>query len=96
MVFEWDENKSQANLRKHGVSFEEAKTIFFSEHAIVFDDFDSKEKEERFLIVGFSFIGRLLICCFCERGRSKEVIRIISARKLSKNEIKSFSERWKK
>lgn len=92
MKFEWDPKKNKSNIKKHGVSFEEAQTVFYSEHAEVFDDPDHSVDEDRFIIVGFSSIGRLLLACFCERGEG-DIIRIISSRKLSKKEIKSFNSR---
>jgi len=91
MKFEWDEKKNKANIKKHAVSFEEAKTVFFSEQALVFDDPDHSDKEERFIIVGFSSVGKLLLSCFCERGKGN-IIRIISDRKLNKKESKNFSK----
>jgi hypothetical protein len=91
MKFEWDEKKNKANIKKHAVSFEEAKTIFYSEQAIVFDDPDHSRSEDRFIIVGFSSFGKLLLSCFCERCDG-DIIRIISARKLSKKESKNFTK----
>jgi len=91
MKFEWDERKNKVNIKKHGVSFEEAKTVFYSEQAIIFDDPDHSDKEERFIIVGFSNVGKLLLACFCEREKG-DIIRIISARKLSKKESRKFNK----
>lgn len=78
MKFEWDEKKNKLNQKKHAVSFEEAKTVFYSEQAIIFDDSEHFRNEERFIIVGFSSQGKLLLSCFCERCEG-DVIRIISA-----------------
>ena len=89
--FEWDPRKNRANLKKHHVSFEEAKTVFYDEGAIVALDPEHSEEEDRFLIIGFSIQLRLLLVCYCER-RSGDVIRIISARKASRNEQKQYNE----
>lgn len=90
MKFEWDKNKEQSNIKKHGVSFDEAKTLFYYENSIVFDDLEHSDEEDRELIVGLSDNLRVLIACYCER--KSDVIRIISARKLSKAEIKAFKK----
>ena len=87
--FEWDSAKASSNKRKHGVSFEEAQTVFYDEFAIQFFDEDSSESEDRFLMLGFSEAARLLIVCHCEREQG-DVIRIISARKATKNECKYY------
>jgi uncharacterized DUF497 family protein len=91
MKFEWDEQKNKSNIKKHSVSFDEAKTIFYSEQALIFDDPDHSSTEDRFIIVGFSSRGKLLLSCFCERCEG-DIIRIISARKLSNKEAKNFSK----
>ncbi len=84
--FEWDEDKALSNLEKHGVSFTEAKSVFYDEFAIQFYDSDSSTTEEdRFLMLGMSFEARVLIVCHCERSSGKS-IRIISARKATKKE----------
>jgi uncharacterized protein len=83
--FEWDPGKSRANLKKHRVSFEEAKTVFFDEGALVASDPDHSADEDRFLIIGFSIQLRVLLVCFCEREEG-DVIRIISARKATRKE----------
>ena len=83
--FEWDSRKNRANQRKHGVSFEEARTVFFDEGSYVAADPDHSEDEDRFLIIGFSLRARVLLVCFCERERGN-VVRIISARKATKRE----------
>jgi uncharacterized DUF497 family protein len=83
--FEWDEAKATANLKKHQVTFEEAKSIFFDEFAIQFFDEDHSYDEERFLMLGMSSGAKLLIVCHCERDHGA-VIRIISARKATKRE----------
>ncbi|MBI4027572.1 MAG: BrnT family toxin [Verrucomicrobia bacterium] len=83
--FEWNEVKNRENQRKHGVSFEEAQTVFLDEHAIRFSDPDHSTDEDRFLILGISFRLRVLIVCHCYR-QSDTVIRIISARKTNNQE----------
>ena len=84
--FEWNEKKAASNFRKHGVSFEEAKSVFYDENAIQFYDEDHSELEEdRFLLLGRSIESRILITCYCER-ESDNVLRIISARKATKKE----------
>jgi len=87
--FEWDENKNSINKKKHKVSFEEDKTAFYDDNAILFDDPEHSESEDRFLLIGISNKTNLLIVCHCYR-QSDEVIRIISARKATKNEIKQY------
>lgn len=92
--FDWDEKKNNTNQKKHGVSFEEAQTVFFDEQAIEFDDPDHSEKEARFLILGKSFRLRVLIVCHCFRV-SESVIRIISARKATRKERYYYIHRGK-
>ena len=89
LTFSWDEKKDQANLKKHGVSFDEAKTVFFDENAVEYPDPDHSDDEDRFLMVGRSYRFRMLIVCHCLRNEESE-IRIISARKLTKKELSSF------
>ena len=83
--FEWNESKAAANLKKHQVSFEEAKSIFFDDLGVQFFDEDHSSDEERFLMLGLSSDAKLLIVCHCEREQGA-VIRIISARKATKRE----------
>lgn len=83
--FEWDERKSRANQRKHGVSLEEAQTVFFDEHALEFDDPDHSRDEARFLLLGRSLRLRILVVCHCFRVESS-VIRLISARRATAKE----------
>jgi uncharacterized protein len=87
--FEWDERKASANAKKHGVSFEEAKSVFVDERAKLIDDPDHSEGEDRFILLGLSSSLRLLLVCHCYRIDGN-VIRIISARKASANESKSY------
>jgi uncharacterized DUF497 family protein len=83
--FEWDPPKAAANLKKHHVSFDEAKSVFYDEFAVQFFDEEHSSGEERFLMLGMSSGAKLLIVCHCEREHG-EVIRIISARKATKRE----------
>ena len=91
MRFEWDSNKADLNLKKHGISFEEAKTVFYDERAVLFDDPDHSLNEDRFLILGLSQNLRLLIVSHCLREEGN-VIRIISARKAMKIEERQYEE----
>jgi len=83
--FEWDKEKNRENQRKHGISFAEAQTIFFDENAVEFYDDEHSEWEDRFLLLGISTKLRVLLVCHCLR-ESGSIIRIISARKATKNE----------
>jgi uncharacterized DUF497 family protein len=89
MQFEWDENKATQNLSKHGVSFEEAKTIFDDPLYVDFYDPDHSENEERYLIVGQSNQRRILILSYTERG---DKIRLISAREVTPIERKAYEQ----
>lgn len=89
--FEWNEYKNQVNQKKHGISFEEAKSVFYDEYAIEFFDEDHSSKEERFLMVGLSFKLRVLVTSHCIREKGNR-IRIISARKATKKETKYYWE----
>jgi uncharacterized protein len=82
--FEWNSAKAAANVKKHGVSFEEAQTVFYDEFAVQFFE-ENSDDEARFLLLGLSTQAKLLIVCHCERD-SGNVIRIISARKATKRE----------
>lgn len=90
--FEWDNSKARANLKKHGVSFEEARTAFYDECAVQFFDEDHSGKEERFILLGMSSLANLLIVCHCERSQG-ESIRIISARKATSTESRFYKGR---
>ncbi len=83
--FEWDSAKATDNARKHGVSFEEAQSVFYDEFAIQFFDEEHSGAEERFLLLGMSTGARLLLVCHCERDAGN-TIRIISARQATKRE----------
>ncbi|MCW7555586.1 BrnT family toxin [Endozoicomonas gorgoniicola] len=87
--FEWDQTKNRSNQRKHGVSFEEAKSVFYDEYAVQYYDEKNSGAEDRFLMVGFSQESRVLLVCHCERNNGRS-IRIISARKATSNERKQY------
>ena len=87
--FEWDPPKAAANLKKHQVSFDEAKSVFYDEFAVQFFDEEHSSDEERFLMLGMSSGAKLLIVCHCEREHG-EVIRIISARKATTQESRFY------
>ncbi len=87
--FEWDDKKAKANFKKHGVSFEEAQSVFFDDQAIQFWDDKNSKDEDRFLMLGLSNKFRILLVVHCFR-ETKSTIRIISARKATKNEMKEY------
>lgn len=88
--FEWDENKNATNQFKHGISFEEASTVFYDVNAILFDDYTHNNEEDRFLIIGYSEKAHLYIVSHCYRV--DDIIRIISARKADKEERKYYKK----
>jgi uncharacterized DUF497 family protein len=90
--FEWDANKAAANQRKHGVTFDEARTVFFDENAKLINDPDHSDDEDRFVMLGLSSNFRFVLACHCYREQGN-VIRIISARKASTQESKQY--RWR-
>jgi uncharacterized protein len=87
--FEWDEDKNRQNERKHGVSFQEAQTVFFDPMAVEFYDDEHVEWEDRFLLLGLSAKLRILLVCHCIR-EGGDVVRIISARKATKKEQRGY------
>ena len=91
--FEWDENKNRINQHKHGISFEDAKTVFYDENAMLFDDPEHSREEERFLIIGITDREKICIVSHCYRDQ-EGTIRIISAREATKNEKKTYTEGW--
>ena len=91
LQFRWDDNKNQINIKKHGISFEEAYTVFYDDDSIVFDDPDHSVEENRFLIIGITFKERLCVVSHCYR-ENDNVIRIISARIAGKNEKKVYND----
>lgn len=92
MNFVWDDNKATLNQQKHGVSFTEAATVFDDENGLVIFDPDHSQNEDRFIILGMSYALRLLVVCHCYR-ENDEQIRIISARKATKNETSNYDRR---
>ena len=91
--FEWDDTKADQNRRKHRVSFQEARTAFADEHALLLDDPDHADEEDRFILLGLSSKLRTLVVCHCYR-KPHEVIRIISARKANRKERDTYNRRW--
>ena len=89
--FVWDKKKAASNKKKYGVSFEEAKTVFYDDNAVEFFDPDHLEEEDRFIMLGMSFMTRVLVVCHCVREEGS-VIRIISARKATKHETRNYRE----
>lgn len=89
--FEWDSRKASVNLKKHGVSFQEAKSAFLDENARVMPDPEHSHDEDRFVLLGLSTRIRLLVVCHCYR-EGDDVIRIISARKADRSERNQYSE----
>ena len=89
MIFVWDENKAEINIRKHGVSFPEAQSVFDDYDALQIYDPDHSEEEDRFILLGMSSALRVLVVCHCFR-ENDEQIRIISARKATKNEKSTY------
>lgn len=87
--FDWDENKNRINLEKHGITFEEASTVFFDDRAILFDDPEHSIDEDRFLLLGMSETAKVCIVCHCYR-ESDTVIRIISARQATRKEKQRY------
>ncbi len=91
LEFEWDSNKAKRNLKEHGVSFEEATTVFRDSLSITIADPDHSESEYRFIDIGMSNRGELLVVCYTERDDS---IRIMSARRATRAERKNYEEAY--
>lgn len=89
LTFSWDKQKAAANLKKHGIAFVEAQTVFFDDHARLIADPDHSDDEDRFVILGLSAALNLLVVCHCYR-ENDATIRIISARKAVRNEIEMY------
>ncbi len=89
--FEWDTKKNEINKKKHKISFEEAQTVFYDPEALVIDDPEHSEQEDRFIILGLSKKTNLLVVCHCYR-ESDSIIRIISARKATTTETRYYHE----
>lgn len=91
MEFTWDTSKDRANRRKHGIAFQEAKTVFYDEYARLIHDPEHSEDEDRFILLGLSSAMRTLVVCHCYR-EDDELIRIISARKATKRERDQYED----
>ena len=89
--FSWDTAKNQANIKKHGIDFNDAQTAFYDENAMILADEEHSEDEERFILIGIDFNARLLNVCHCYRN-GDSVVRIISARKANKQEIRIYGD----
>jgi uncharacterized DUF497 family protein len=87
--FEWDPSKNDTNIKKHQISFDEAKTAFYDPNARIIDDPEHSDSEDRFILLGLSQNLNLLIVCHCYRSKD-EIIRIISARKATKQETSNY------
>ena len=87
--FEWDDTKNANNIIKHSLDFTEASTVFYDENAILFDDPEHSEDEDRFILLGMSSAANVCMVCHCYR-ESDTVIRIISARKATKKEVQRY------
>ncbi len=92
MKFVWDDDKAEVNRRKHGIGFSEASTVFSDEDGLLIYDPDHSESEDRFVLLGMSSALRILVVCHCYR-ENDEQIRIISARKATKNETSTYNGR---
>ena len=93
--FEWDPKKDRANQKKHGVSFQEAASVFVDERALFMADPEHSEDEDRFVLLGLSAAMRIVLVCHCYR-EVDQVIRIISARKATRPERSQYRNRWKR
>ena len=89
LTFEWDEEKSRGGLRKHGVSFDEAKTVFNDPFAMTISDPEHSSEEDRYIDMGMSSQGRILVVWYTERGRN---IRIIGSRKATRTQRREYEE----
>ena len=95
MKFDWNPDKNKSNIKKHRVSFEEAETVFQDEMALELFDDEHSEEEDRYIIIGISSRTRELMVCHCYRNGG-DVIRIISARRATKNEVALYERRHSK
>ena len=93
--FDWDPAKAAANVRKDGISFEEAETAFLDDHALILPDPDHSGEEDRFLLLGLSSALRVLVVVHCYRERATSV-RLISARKAARTERAQYDARWRR
>lgn len=92
--FQWDARKSASNERKHGVSFDEARSVFADERALLIDDPDHSDDETRFVLLGLASTLRLVVVCHCYREPGDSV-RLISARRADSSERATYTERWR-
>jgi len=90
MRFEWDLNKNELNKSKHNISFERAETVFDDKNAVYLFDSTHSADEDRFIVIGRDEYLMEITVCRCYRGENEEIIRIISARKATDNEIKIY------
>ena len=93
--FQWDDKKAAANRAKHGVSFEEAKSVFYDDDALLRSDDEHSNDEDRFVLLGLSANLRVLVVCHCHR-ESDEVVRLLSARKADRSERQQYEARRKR
>ena len=93
--FDWDPAKAASNVRQHGVAFSEAASVFLDEHALLIEDPDHSETEERFILLGLSSSLRVLLVCHCYRAEGG-LVRIISARKADRQEHRGYFGRLSK
>ena len=91
---EWDENKNRANRHKHGISFEEAETVFADDYALLIADPEHSDNEDRFILLGMSSSLRIMVVWHCYRVQD-DVIRIITARKATREEQDGYIKRWR-
>jgi uncharacterized DUF497 family protein len=94
ITFEWDEQKAKTNAKKHGVSFDEAKSVFYDTNARLIPDPDHSDNEDRFVLLGMSERPRILVVCHCYRENDL-IIRLISARKATRDEQKTYEGKIK-
>ncbi|MCL2500257.1 MAG: BrnT family toxin [Defluviitaleaceae bacterium] len=92
IFFDWDDTKEAINKKKHGISFDEAMTAFTDKYAQIYDDEEHSSEEERFILIGYSEIKRLLMVCHCYRDDDK-ITRIISARKATRHERNKYERK---
>ncbi|HRA21447.1 MAG: BrnT family toxin [Ardenticatenia bacterium] len=92
--FAWDDRKDTVNRRKHGIPFAEAETVFYDDRALLIDDPEHSETEDRFVLLGMSAALRVLLVCHCYR-EADDLIRIISARRANSLEVGVYHERWR-
>jgi uncharacterized DUF497 family protein len=95
MKFDWNPDKNKSNIKKHGVNFEEAETVFQDEMALELFDDEHSQDEDRYIIIGISSKTRELMVCHCYRNNG-DIVRIISARRATKNEIALYERRYSK